>query len=172
MRFLRGLVVGLLALAALMVAVASLLPREVTLTRNVLIAAPPEAVFPYLNALEKAARWSPWTGGAKPAFAGPREGVGNRMTWSAPDGSSGSEEIITSVPQERVETALEVADLGVATSWQVLRREGTGTRVTWGLMADTGTWPLGRYRGLLIGRQLGDEFDAGLARLKALVEAR
>ncbi len=120
MRFLRGLVVGLLALAALLVAVASLLPREVTLTRSVVIAASPDAIFPQLNTLEKSARWSPWTGGAKPAFAGPREGVGNRMTWTGPDGRTESEEIITSVPQERVETALEVADFGVATSWQVL----------------------------------------------------
>jgi hypothetical protein len=93
------------------------------------------------------------------------------MTWSARDGSAESEEIITSVPNERVETALDLADLGVATSWQVLKPEGKGTRVTWGLLADTGTWPLGRYRGLLLAHRIGADFDAGLARLKALVEA-
>lgn len=171
MRFLSGLLVGLLALAVILVGVASLLPREITLTREIVIAAPAAAIFPHLAALQKAAEWSPWMGDAKPSFAGPQEGVGNRMTWSARDGSAASEEIITSVPNERVETALDLSELGIATSWQVLKPEGKGTRVTWGLLADTGAWPLGRYRGLLLARRIGADFDAGLARLKALVEA-
>ena len=61
--------------------------------------------------------------------------------------------------------------MGIVTSWLVLRPEGDGTRVTWGLEADMGNAPVGRYMGLIMDRWVGGDFEAGLARLKALVEA-
>lgn len=171
MGLLRGLATGLLALAALLVAVAFVLPRELAVTRDTLVAAPPERVFARLDSLEQAAAWWPWLDGARPAFAGPKEGVGNRMTWKTAAGASASAEIITRVPGERVEAALELPGLGIATTWLVLKPEGAGTRLTWGLMADTGNWPTGRYRGLLLSGRLGAEIEGGLEKLKALAEA-
>ena len=43
--------------------------------------------------------------------------------------------------------------------------------MTWGLEADMGNAPVGRYMGLMMDRWVGGDFEAGLARLKALVEA-
>lgn len=176
MRLLRGLVVALIAVAVVLLGVAFVLPTEIKITRDIIIAAPPEKVFANLNALQKAARWSPWiTGDAaiKLSYAGPPEGVGNRMVWSSgnPEVGNGSQEIIVSLTNQRVESALDVGGMGVATAWQALRLEKNGTRVTWGLLADTGNSPLRRYRGFLASRRVGAEVDAGLARLKALTEA-
>jgi hypothetical protein len=95
------------------------------------------------------------------------------MTWSSQDSrvGSGSQEIIASEPDQRVESALEFGGMGVTTSWLALKPEGTGTRVTWGLQADMGASPVGRYMGLAMDRWVGPDFEAGLKALKALVEA-
>jgi uncharacterized protein YndB with AHSA1/START domain len=176
MRFVGRLLVALLAIAATVAATAYLLPREVTVTREIVIAAPPAKVFPHLNALQKVAEWSPWVGtgpGIKVSFAGPAEGVGNRMTWTSADPGvgGGSQEIIVSVPDRRVETAVNIKGMGVATAWQVLKPEDSGTRVIWGLLVDVGMRPVDRYAGLMLDRRMGAEFEKGLAKLKALVEA-
>jgi uncharacterized protein YndB with AHSA1/START domain len=174
MRLLGRLVAGLVAIVIVLAAAAYLLPREVTVTREIVIAAPPEKIFPHLNSLQRAAEWSPWAGldpTMQATWAGPEQGVGNRMEWSGSDIGAGSQEIIASVPNRRVETALDFGGMGIATAWQVLRPEDAGTRVTWGLLVDMGNTPHGRYMGLMMDRWVGADYDAGLARLKALVEA-
>jgi hypothetical protein len=176
MRLVGRLIAGLLALVLVLAAVAYLLPREITVTRDIVAAAPPAQVFPHIDSLQKAAEWSPWTGldpSVEVTYAGPDRGVGNRMTWSSDDPAvgNGSQEIMVSIPDERIETALDFGALGMATAWQVLQPEGDGTRVTWGLQADTGNSPLGRYMGLMMDRWVGSDFETGLANLKTLVEA-
>jgi Polyketide cyclase / dehydrase and lipid transport len=176
MRWLGRLVAALVAVAAVLVGVAYLLPREVTVTRDTVIEAPRGQVFPHLNSLQKVAEWSPWSDmdpDMRVEFAGPEQGPGNRMTWSSADPAigEGSQEIIASLPDQRVETALDIGGMGIVTSWLVLRPDGDGTRVTWGLEADMGNAPVGRYMGLMMDQWVGGDFEAGLARLKALVEA-
>jgi len=175
MRLVGQVVLGIMVLLLVVLAVASLLPRQITVTREVVVAAPPERIFAQLNSLQKAAAWSPWTSidpKLQTSFAGPPEGVGNRMTWTSADPrvGSGTEEIIVSVPGDRVESAVESSEMGVATSWRVLKPDGKDTRVTWGLLADLGSSPMVRYRGLALGKAIGDDFEKGLANLKALVE--
>lgn len=60
MRFVKKIFFGLLVLVAVLAGVAFLLPREVAVSRAITIAAPPEAVFPYINDLKKFNAWSPW----------------------------------------------------------------------------------------------------------------
>jgi len=169
----RALLIGLAIVLAL---VSFLLPREVTVTRSIVIDAPPEEVFPHIDSLQAFDKWSPWAGidpAMQQSFSGPERGVGNRMEWSSddPDVGSGSQEIIASEPDQRVESALEFGGMGVTTSWLALKPEGTGTRVTWGLQADMGASPVGRYMGLAMDRWVGPDFEAGLRALKALVAA-
>jgi uncharacterized protein YndB with AHSA1/START domain len=175
-----GLLVRVLGALFVLVVVAAasayLQPRQLTVTRSVVIEAPPARIFPYLNSLQQVAQWSPWAGvdlDLGKAYAGPAEGVGNRMQWSSADPSvgSGTQRIIASVPDRRVESALDLEFLGSVTEWQDLTPEGDGTRVTWGLRTDLGNSPIGRYRGLMLRRSTSADFDRGLARLKAVVEA-
>ena len=117
MRFLGRALAALFAVGVFLVAVAWFLPREVTVTREIVIAAPPARVFAHLNSMQKMAEWSPWTRldpAMRTSFAGPPEGTGNRMTWSSDDPAvgSGSQEIIVSEPDERVETSLQFGDMG------------------------------------------------------------
>ena len=175
MRFLGRALAALFAVGVFLVAIAWFLPREVTVTREIVIAAPPARVFAHLNSMQKMAEWSPWTRldpAMRTSFAGPPEGTGNRMTWSSDDPAvgSGSQEIIVSEPDQRVETSLQLGDMGPATAWLALRPEDGGTHVTWGILADVGASPVGRYMGLALDRWIGADFEAGLASLKELAE--
>jgi uncharacterized protein YndB with AHSA1/START domain len=175
MRILKRLVLFLAVFALILAAAAYMLPREVSVERSVTIAAPPEAVFPYVNSLQRAAEWSPWLGidpDLRPTYEGPAEGVGNRMTWSSdnPDVGSGSQIITVSVPNEHVESDLDFGSMGTANAWVTLDPESTGTRVAWGLNADMGNNPIGRWMGLMMDRWVGADYERGLSNLKSLVE--
>lgn len=176
MRFLGRLLAVVLGLIMVLSGVAYLLPREVTVERTIVIAAPPEAVFPHLNSLQKFVAWSPWSDidpEMVTTFSGPQNGVGNRMEWSSQhdEVGSGTQEIVASVPNERVETALDFGEMGPATAWQELEPVAVGSAVTWGLVADMGNTPMGRYVGLAMDRLVGPDYEEGLVRLKALIEA-
>jgi len=126
--------------------------------------------------LQAAAEWSPWVAldpNIVQRFSGPRAGVGNRMEWSSEDPrvGAGSQEITRSVPDQRVETELDFGDMGTATAWIALAPQGTDTQVTWGLIADMGNTPIGRYVGLMMDRWVGADYEKGLTRLKSIVEA-
>lgn len=165
----------LLGIVVALAAVAFLLPREVVVTRFAVINAPPSAVFPWVNSLQKTAEWSPWMGldpDIQVTFEGPESGVGNVMAWvsAKPEVGSGRQEITVSTPETRVESALDFGDMGTAKASFDLVPEGTGTRVTWGLVSDMGNNPVGRYMGLMLDRWVGADYEKGLASLKAKVE--
>ncbi len=53
MRLLRRIIVGLVILAVVLVGVAFLLPREVSVERSIAINAAPDAIFPHVNSMQK-----------------------------------------------------------------------------------------------------------------------
>ena len=173
MRIVGRLIAVVAAMAGAVVAAAYLLPREVTVTRQIVIDAAPERVFQHVDSLQRRAEWSPWIDRAMTqTYAGPKRGVGSRMQWTSNGRRlrSGSQEIIASIPNRRVETSLDLRT-GTATGWLDLAPTDGRTRVTWGLLADVGDTPPGRYRGLVLDRRVGADYEKGLRRLKALVEA-
>ena len=175
MRIIGRLLLLVLAVVVVAAAGAYLLPREVTISRQAVIAAPPGEVFPWVNSLQKTTEWSPWIGldpNLNVTFEGPAEGVGNTMIWTSedPEVGSGRQEITVSVPGERVNSKLDFGDMGTATATVVLVPEGAGTNVTWGLVADMGNNPVGRWMGLMMDRWVGADYEKGLATLKSVVE--
>lgn len=176
MRLVGRLIVTLLFAAAVLTAVSFLLPREITVTRETRIDAAPAAIFPLVNSLQRTAEWSPWADldpEMTVTYSGPDAGVGNRMTWSSENErvGSGSQEIMISEPDERVETAVDFGGMGSATSWIVLAPDGDATKVTWGLLTDAGHSPVARWMGLMMDRWVGADYEKGLERLKTLAEA-
>lgn len=175
MRFMKKLFLGVLGLIIGLVAAAYILPREVPVIRSIVIDAPPEEIFPYVNSLQRAAEWSPWLGidpDVELTYSGPDEGVGNSLSWVSdhPNVGSGQQEITASEPNERVVSSLDFGDMGLATAQFTLERDGDGTKVVWGLLADMGMNPIGRWMGLMMDGWVGPDYEKGLANLKALVE--
>lgn len=171
---LKKILLGLLAVVALLAVVGLLLPRTVHVERSARIAKPPAVVFPLVNSMARFNEWSPWKEldpNARMTVSGPAEGVGSSLHW---EGNSqigvGSDTIIESVQDRRVGLALEFGG-GRSTAALSLAAEEPGTLVTWTLEMDLGANPLFRYMGLFMDRLIGPDFERGLSRLKALAEA-
>jgi uncharacterized protein YndB with AHSA1/START domain len=177
MKLVRNSLVGLAVLAVAVVVVAFMLPRVVTVERGTVIAAPPEKVFVHVNSLRRFNEWSPWyerDPAMEQSFEGPEEGVGAKMSWKSdnPDVGSGRQEIVDSVPNERVRVALDFGDMGNGTAGYTLTPEGDGTKIVWDFRTDLGNNPVARYFGLMFDKWIGADYEKGLARLKVLVESQ
>ena len=176
MRVLRKILTYVLVVAVVLAAVAYVLPREVTVERSVTIKAAPDAIFPHVNSMQATEAWSPWLErdpDVKLAYGGPASGVGNRMVWESehPDVGSGTQEIIASVENSLVETALDFGLMGTARARFELKPEGEVTELVWGFVTDTGMNPIARWMGLMLDRWVGADYETGLARLRTLVES-
>jgi Polyketide cyclase / dehydrase and lipid transport len=173
MKFIRRLLVLLVIVAAIFAGAGLLLPGAIHVERSAVIAAGPGQIFPFVNDFHKFNAWSPWAArdpAVRYAFAGPDQGTGAEMTWQSEKLGSGRQQIVASVPDERVVTSLEFGDMGGAQANFALAQEGDATRVTWSLDTNLPYNPVARWFGLMFPRWIGADYDDGLARLKNLVE--
>lgn len=176
MRIVKRILTAIAVIFVALVVVAFLLPRNVTVTRSIEIAAPPSVIYPLISDLRRADEWSPWLEldtDAEITFTGPSDGVGQTMNWQSenPDVGSGSQSITMLEPDSKVETALDFGDRGTATASFGLDPEGGATKVTWGFATDLGFNPVERYFGLMFDEWIGADYENGLAKLKTVAEA-
>jgi hypothetical protein len=173
MRFIKGLFVLIVALTAFFMGVGMLLPGAIHVERSALIAAQPGQIFPYVNNFRKFNAWSPWAQrdpAMTYAFTGPDQGAGAAMAWKSETQGIGSQQIVASVPDERVVTAMDFGNIGSAQANFLLAPEATGTRVTWSFDTDLPYSPVARWFGLMFPDWIAADYDEGLMRLKNLVE--
>ncbi|MEM7471320.1 MAG: SRPBCC family protein [Pseudomonadota bacterium] len=175
MRILKWVFGALAVLIVAFVAIGMLLPREVTVERQAAMNVPAEKIFPHVNNLKATEAWSPWLGidpYVQTTYSEIAEGVGAKMSWTSedPQVGNGAMEVIESVPNKSVKNALDFGDMGTAIADYKLVEEGGVTTVTWGLTADMGVGPVGRWMGLMMDDWVGADYERGLDNLKALVE--
>jgi hypothetical protein len=176
MRIVKRILAAIAVIVVALVVVAFLLPRNVTVSRSIEIAAPPSVIYPLISDLRRADEWSPWLEldpDVEITFTGPADGVGQTMNWQSenPDVGSGSQSITMLEPDSKVETALDFGDQGTATASLDLEPEGAATKVTWGFATDLGFNPVARYFGLMFDKWIGADYEKGLAKLKTVAEA-
>ena len=152
------------------------LPSTARVERSIVVEAPQATVFTVLNGFRQFDKWSPWAGldpDAKTTYEGPEFGVGAKMRWAGNDAvGTGSQEIVESRPYSHIKLRLGFGDApGAFTSTYALQPAAGGMQVTWTLDADYGGSIIGRWFGLLTERMVGPDYEEGLRRLKALVEA-
>ncbi len=175
MRILKRLLKVILVLIVVLVAVSYLLPRHVQVARSIDINAPASDVFAKVNGLKAGADWSPWLGRDPEVnlmYSGPDMGVGSKLEWTSehPQVGNGKQEIVESVENQKVVTALDFGSQGTAmATFDLVETNGT-TTITWDLETDMGLNPIGRYMGLLMDRLVGGDYEKGLANLKAMIE--
>jgi hypothetical protein len=173
MKLIRRLLVLLVIVAAIFAGVGLLLPAAIHVERSAMIAAKPAQIFPYMNNFRKFNAWSPWAArdpAIQYAFTGPDNGAGATMNWQSEKLGNGRQQILTSVPDERVVTSLEFGGMGGAQANFSLAPEGAATLVTWSLNTDLPYNPVARWFGLMFPRWIAADYDEGLLRLKNLVE--
>jgi uncharacterized protein YndB with AHSA1/START domain len=175
MPFVRLLFRVLLTLLILLAVIGLLLPSSARVERSILIDAPAAEIFPHLNSMRAFHAWSPWSDidpGTEYQFAGPERGTGSRMSWESGNNQvgQGSQEIIDSVPDRRVELQLEFGEKGDGKATFLLEPEGAATRVRWQFSTLFGWDLFGRYVGLMLDSMIGASYDKGLKDLKTKVE--
>lgn len=171
---LKNALIGIAGLCVVLCAIAFLLPSSVRVERDILIERPPAVVFAVLDDPSRFNDWSPWYGidpQAKYELSGPPRGVGATMSWSGNDDvGSGTQRIIASIPDSRIDCALEFSGFGAATTSYLLEPEAGGTRLRWVYQSELGLNPLMRWLGLFMDGWVGPDYEKGLAKLKAMLE--
>lgn len=175
MKLLKRLVIGVVALIVILAIAGFLLPSAAHVERSRVIKAAPAAVFAEINSLREFNRWSPWAGldpNMTVSYSGPASGVGAKMEWAGNAAvGTGSEEIVESVPDQRVKTALSFGGYDHPSSASfVLTPVAGGTQIVWRYDTDMGYDIISRYFGLLLDHWIGKDYDKGLQSLAHLLE--
>ena len=175
MKLLRRVSFFILGLMVLVAIVGLFLPDRAHLSRTVSINAPAAKIFPKINSLKNFNDWSPWyerDPNTEYRYEGPEAGVGCKVSWHSehPQVGTGSQEILESVPDQWVKTHLDFGAQGQATAYFELTEKGATTEVTWGFDTLFGYDILGRYFGLMLEGMLAPDYEAGLSKLKQIVE--
>ena len=175
---------GLIATIIIIIALAAIVfgylwPDKVHVERETTINAAPDRVFALISDFKEWDQWSPWAKldpNAKYEHSG--SGVGQKMAWSSDDRNvgSGSQEIIELDAPNRMVTALDFGDMGVAKATFHISPEGDGSKVVWSL--DTNMregvpvlrQPMATFFSFFMDKMLGKTYEEGLANLKAAAE--
>jgi len=165
MSVLKRILLGLTALAAVLVLVGLFLPASAHVERSTTIDAPPATVFALVNGFRSFNRWSPWAERdpeAEYLYEGPDSGVGAKMSWTSlnPQVGTGSQVITASQPYQRVETHLDFGSQGTAEAFFNLEPAESGTTVSWGFDTDFGMNLVSRYMGLMFDSWVGADYEA------------
>jgi hypothetical protein len=151
-------------------------PSHYVISRETVIHAPADKIFPYLNNSKLAERWGPWSEvdpQAKMAYSGPDAGPGSKASWDSPGQlGTGSATISESVPNEKVGIQLEYSKPMNMKQYSeyLVRPQGDSSVVTWRVQGEN-TFP-GRIACLFMNmdKVVGGMFEKGLSNLKTLVE--
>jgi uncharacterized protein YndB with AHSA1/START domain len=156
-----------------------LLPSHVHVERDIVINAPPEAVYALVSDFQAWDAWSPWANldpDAEMTITG--TGIGQTMTWASenPQVGRGSQVIAAMDAPHTLTTHLDFGNMGLADATFTLTPEGEQTQVTWTLDTDMRAGvpllqqPLNTYFGFLMDSMVGKDYETGLQNLKTVVE--
>lgn len=147
-------------------------------TRNAVIPAPAEDIFPLVNSFRGWTKWSPWET-VDPAmdrsYSGSDSGVGAKYAWSGNrKAGSGTMEIVESTAPNTIRIRLEFSKpfKAVNPTTFTLTPAGSGTRVTWTMTGENSG--IGKVFALFMNmdKMIGTDFEKGLASLADAVSQR
>ncbi len=166
---LKKILLGLLVVVVLLIGVAYLLPRRITVTHTAQLASSPDVLFPLVATPMEWPQWSPWNKRDPDmtiTFSGPPTGVGARWDWKSASQGDGFMVFTESMPSVRIGYNLTIIGMGPpSTGTFRFAPNPSGTMVEWSMTADMGNNPLGRWFGLLMPNMLRKDFVEGLAGL-------
>ncbi|MHC9509794.1 SRPBCC family protein [Kangiella sp. M94] len=177
MKFLKWLLIIIVALAVILVAVGFMIPQQQHVERSITVSATKDTVFNQVNNLQNFNNWSPWADldpNASYTFTGPQSGVGATMAWDSQvaEVGSGTYKIIESNYPNLVKFEMKLGQEQMPAESSFILEEISyeETRVTWTLDIDFGNNLIGRYLGLMMDGAVGAQYEKGLKNLKDVVE--
>jgi hypothetical protein len=172
---LKNLLIGLLAIVAIIVSIAARQGATFTVERHVDIRAAPGRIVPLLVDLHQWRRWSPWENidpNLQRIYSGAASGPGAVYDWRGAHRAGVARVAVTAVAANKIDLTMAFVKPVASTSQAsfILAPTATGTRVTWRLHG-----PLTFRTRLItsfIGMDLllGSDLEKGLASLKTAAE--
>ncbi|MET3920567.1 SRPBCC family protein [Arthrobacter sp. UYEF20] len=147
-------------------------------TRNAVIPAPPEAIFPLVNSFHEWTKWSPWESvdpAMQRSYSGSDSGVGAKYAWSGNrKAGSGTMEIVEATEPDSIKIRLEFAKpfKAVNPTSFTFTPSDSGTQVTWTMTGENKG--VGKLFALFMNmdKMVGTDFEKGLAALAGAVKQR
>ena len=176
------LIKGLIVIAVIIAGIllfAAFRPAQMQISREIIINAPADKLFPYINNSQKAYDWMPWKDSdpeVKIIYSGPAEGVGAKSSWNSPGKMGvGESEVTESVLNDHVTTKLNYTkpmSMSQTATVSLSSAANGQTLVKWSVNGHNAF--VFRLMGIFIDcdKMVGDEFNKGLNKLKTLAEAK
>jgi hypothetical protein len=168
---------GIVVIIAAILVYAGVKPAEMTVSREIVVAASPESLFPYINSSQKSYEWMPWAEGDPSIdikYSGPEEGLGAKSDWTGDQMGIGSSEVVESIPNQVVKTKLEYTKPFVMSQLAEVSLAPTegGTLVKWSVSGHNNYFF--RLMSVFVNcdKMIGGEFEKGLSKLKTIAEVK
>jgi hypothetical protein len=169
-----ALVVVVIGIAAILT-LAAMQPDEFRIARSVTIEAPAERVAAEIVDFRRWQAWSPFEGkdpAMRRSFGGAPRGVGAIYAWEGNNEVGKGEMEITEVTPNKITIRLDFQKPmeGRNTAQFILVPNDRGTEVTWEMLGPTPFIGKILHVFMNMDRMVGDDFAAGLAKLKSVSE--
>lgn len=162
-------------LLILLIAFSYLLPRTVSVRRQVLVEAPSTDVFFQLNDARNWPQWFPWEQQNEETSVtceGSETGKGATRKWKSASGTSGQQVIVDVDPPDYLRMSLEIDRYGGGHAEWFIEPKGESARlVTCVMRLAIGTTLRKRWRAVFLRSQVAEELEEGLQALKAAAES-
>lgn len=175
MKVLKYILIGIVALVAILLIVSAFMPAKMTTVRTIVINAPAASVFEEVNEYKNWNKWSPWYAlepTMEQTYSEPSAGEGAWTSWKGKEMGEGKQTIVESRPNEYIKTLLEFGGMDSKNYSDFTFRDSAGsTVVEWGF--DGAEMPFYmRMMNVMMKGMLDKEFDNGLQNLKTLCESK
>jgi polyketide cyclase/dehydrase/lipid transport protein len=168
---------ALIAIVVVFAGIVAMQPSEFRVARTTTISAPASSVFAQVNDFHKWENWNPW-GKIDPAmkqtYEGAPSGIGAIYTWTGnAQVGEGRMTLTESRPSDLIKIKLEFLKPFAATSLAefTFKPEGDQTVVTWSMIGQCNFIAKTIHLFISMDKMIGGQFEKGLARMKAEVEA-
>ncbi len=168
---------ALVALWLVLLLVGLVLPGHYRVERSAVVAARPAAIYPLVGDLRAWSRWGVWFSrdpAMQISYSPVTNEVGSWSQWKSKSQGDGKMTIAVLRPGEDFEYRMDFPDMGMVSRGGMALSPGADgtTRVTMSMEGDLGRSPVNRWFGLFMDKLIGPDFEAGLANLKGLSEAK
>lgn len=177
MKTLKKIALWILAIIALLVIIAYLLPRNYKVERSIFIKADKMVIYDLTSNFNKWNLWVAWNREMDSTvvfeLSGEMGKPGAQWKWNGQILGNGEMTLTELQPGQFVGYDLAF-DQGKYTSKGGFNFEESGdsVKITWFDTGDLGFNPIARYMGLMMERMMGPDFEKGLSKLKLVAEER
>ncbi|MFP4023560.1 MAG: SRPBCC family protein [Thiohalospira sp.] len=175
MKILKWLVIVIVCLIALFLIIPLFLPSNYHVKRSIIIDMPVNVVFQTAIDMNLRAKWDPWIEMDPDAVIVTEvtpKGIGSWYTWDGDIIGKGKLTIEEVEINKKINSKIEFIEPQSMTSdieWTFLETK-EGTEITWAFKGKL-SYPVEKWFGLFLEKQLGPQFEKGLNNFKNLVES-